>query len=47
MDRNPSFMTLLELYRELDEIFFRHQEALLVGEMDRAIFELQAYQRKL
>jgi hemerythrin-like domain-containing protein len=47
MDKGPSFLSLLDLHRELDEVFFRHQEALLLCEIDRAIDELKIYERTL
>jgi hemerythrin-like domain-containing protein len=47
MERELSFLTLLALHRELDEIFFRHQEALLLCEIDRAMHELNTHERKL
>jgi hemerythrin-like domain-containing protein len=47
MEKKLSFLTLLEVHRELDEIFFRHQEALLLCDIDRAIDELKIHERKL
>ncbi len=47
MAQERSFLTLLELHRELDEVFFRHQEALLLCEIDRAVQELKRHEAKL
>lgn len=47
MEKELSFLTLLKLHRELDEIFFRHQEALLLCEIDRAVEELERHRAKL
>ena len=40
-EKELSFLTLLELHRKLDQIFFRDQEALLLCDIDRAIDELE------
>ncbi len=42
-----SFSALLNVHRELEEIFFRHQEALLLCEIDRAVEELRRHEAKL
>ncbi len=47
MENQISFLTLLELHEQLDEMFFRHQEALLLGELDRAVQELKKHEAKL
>jgi hemerythrin-like domain-containing protein len=47
MAKELFFLTLLEVHRELDEVFFRHQEAVLLCEIDRAIDELKTHERKL
>ena len=47
MEDEFSFLTLLKQHRELDEIFFCHQEALLLCEIDRAVRELKRHEAKL
>jgi len=47
MEQELSFLTLLELHREADEMFFRHQEALLRCEIARAMEELKSHQANL
>jgi hemerythrin-like domain-containing protein len=47
MDKERSFLTLLELHRQLDEMFFRHQEALLRCEIAHAMDELKSHQASL
>ncbi len=47
MAEELSFSALLKLHREFNEIFFRHQEALLLCEVDRAAEELRLHEAKL
>lgn len=42
-----SFNDLLDVHRELDELFFQHQRALMRIEIDRAEESLAAYSRDL
>ena len=42
-----SFNDLLDVHRELDELFFRHQQALMRIEIDRAEQLLAEYSRNL
>lgn len=42
-----SFIELVELHQELDEIFLRHQEALLSFDISRAIEIFSLYEEKL
>lgn len=42
-----SFLDLLEFHRQLDEVFFRHQEALLASDVDRAVRILCVYEEAL
>ncbi len=42
-----SFLELLRLHKELNEMFFCHQEALLASDVNRAIEILKCYEAKL
>ncbi len=42
-----SFVSLMGLHRELDELFLQHQEALLSLDIDQAIERLRVYEGKL
>ena len=42
-----SFNKLLELHRQLDEVFFEHQRALLRLDLERASLLLQEYEAGL
>ena len=45
--QNVSFLVLQEEHEELDERFFRHQEALLALDVPRAIETLRSYEERL
>lgn len=42
-----SFSDLLVLHRQLDELFFEHQRALIRGDLDAALGRLEAYENEL
>ncbi|HUE80642.1 MAG TPA: hemerythrin domain-containing protein [Pyrinomonadaceae bacterium] len=42
-----SFSDLLMLHKQLDELFFEHQRALIRGELETALEKLEAYESKL
>ncbi len=42
-----SFIDLLTLHRELDELFFEHQRALIRGRFETALQILETYERNL
>jgi hypothetical protein len=43
---SPSFLRLLIPHAELDELFYRHQEALLSLDLPRAMERLQAFENR-
>lgn len=42
-----SFSSLLEVHRDLDEVFFEHQRALMRGELDDSFAKLNMYETAL
>jgi hemerythrin-like domain-containing protein len=42
-----SFNDLLALHRELDELFFEHQRALMLGRFETALQQLETYEQNL
>lgn len=46
-DEAPSFLTLLDVHYQLDELFRQHQECVLSQRFDRAREHLDAFEREL
>jgi len=47
VEREPSFLALLRVHERLNDLFLRHQEALLEQDIVRARERLAAYEREL
>jgi len=47
MGRPVSFLSLLELHEQLDELFYQHQEALLKLDVSLALERFDVYERRL
>jgi hemerythrin-like domain-containing protein len=47
MSDTPSFMTLLDTHKQLDELFLLQQEALMELDLELAVQRLEAFKREL